>query len=107
MLVKLDTDDCVKVIKWFCWAETSWMGRNYFESLSIGLSLVGLVRVYTCGLQLNCLIILLYEFLIIVNIFKRANKPDFFLRFFSQLHKFASLTAMIFASISSFQSSNL
>ena len=38
MLVKLDTDDCVKVIKWFCWAETSWIGRNYFESLSIGLS---------------------------------------------------------------------
>lgn len=107
MLVKLDTDDCVKVIKCFCWAETSWIGRNYFESLSIGLSLVGLVRVYTCGLQLNCLIILLYEFLIIVDIFKQANKPDFFSRFFSQLHKFVSLTAMIFASISSFQSSNL
>ena len=81
--------------------------KLYFESLSIGLSLVGLVRVYTCGLQLNCLIILLYEFLIIVNIFKHANKPDFFSRFFSQLHKFASLTATIFASISSFQSSNL
>ena len=40
MLVKLDTDDCVKVIKWFCWGETKWIGRNYFESLSIGLSLV-------------------------------------------------------------------
>ena len=91
MLVKLDTGDRVKVIKCFCWAETSWIGRNYFESLSIGLSLVGLVRVYTCGLQLNCLIILLYEFLIIVNIFKHANKPDFFSRFFSQLHKFASV----------------
>ena len=62
---------------------------------------------YTGGLQLNCLIILLYEFLIIVDIFKQANKPDFFSRFFSQLHKFVSLTAMIFASTSSFQSSNL
>lgn len=46
MLVKLDTDDCVEVIKWFCWAETGWIGRNYFESLSIGLSVV--VLDYTC-----------------------------------------------------------
>lgn len=32
---------------------------------------------YMCGLQLNCLIILLYEFLIIADLFKQANKPDF------------------------------
>lgn len=37
---------------------------------------------YTGGLQLNCLIILLYEFLIIVDIFKQTNKPDFFHAFF-------------------------
>ena len=65
----------------------------------------GIGLYFMCGLQLNCLIILLYEFLIIADLFKQANEPDFH-AFFRNCISF-SLTTMTFAFISSFQSSNL